>query len=589
MVQHISRKFTAASCSGASKTEQSIIVKLSKLKIATRLGAGFGLVLLLLTLVLSIGMQRFHAIGNSTATLINEDWVKADAAATVNTMTRANARRTLELFLVSGADERAQIREKIESNKKEITQALQTLERLVTSEAGKEMMADVVERRAAYVASFSSVSALVESGQREQAQQLVLSETMPRLDALQESVQSLNASQKQQAEDSAKAVAAMISSGSTQMLVLGLVALGAGTAFAFWLARSIVRPLREAVQVAQAVARGDLTSRIHVLSSDELGELLQALKTMNDNLGNMVSEVRQGTDTIATASNQIASGNLDLAARTEMQAGSLQQTASSMEELTSTVQQNAASARQASALANSTSRITAEGSDAVASVGATMTSISECARRIEDITGIIDGIAFQTNILALNAAVEAARAGEQGKGFAVVASEVRNLAQRSAAAAKEIKVLIGDSVEKISDGTRLTGEAAETMRQVLSSVQRVTDLMADISAASDEQRSGIEQVNQAVTQMDAVTQQNAALVEQAAAAAGALQDQAKALTRTVHMFKLARHDADGRPATPAAATAARGPAGARERLAASPARFLQLDATREEEPAWTRF
>jgi len=564
-------------------------VKLSNLKIATRLGAGFGLVLLLLVLVLSIGLHRFQAIGDSTATLINEDWVKADAAAMINTMTRANARRTLELFLVPGADERAQIREKIESNKKEITQALQALERLVTSEAGKGLLATVAERRAAYVASFSSVSALVESGQREQAQQLVLGETMPRLDALQESVEALNAFQKRRAEDSGKAVAAKISSGSTQMLVLGLAALGFGIAFAVWLARSIVRPLRQAVQVAQAVAGGDLTSRIDVSSNDELGELLEALKTMNDNLGNMVNEVRQGTDTIATASTQIATGNLDLAARTEMQAGSLQQTASSMEELTSTVQQNAASARQASALANSTSRITAEGSDAVACVGATMSSISECARRIEDITGIIDGIAFQTNILALNAAVEAARAGEQGKGFAVVASEVRNLAQRSAAAAKEIKVLICDSVEKISDGTRLTGQAADTMREVLSGVQQVTDLMADISAASDEQRSGIEQVNQAVTQMDAVTQQNAALVEQAAAAAQSLQDQASALTCTIHMFKLAGHDSGGRPATPAADTAARGPAGARERLAAGRARLLQLGATKEEEVARTRF
>jgi len=548
------------------------IVKFSNLKIATRLSAGFGLVLLLLVLVLSIGMHGFRTIGNSTATLIDEDWVKADAAATINGMTRANARRTLELFLVPGADERAHIREKIAANKDEITQALQILERLVTSESGKTLLATVVERRAAYVASFSSVSAMIESGQREQAQQLVLSETMPRLDALQESVQALNAFQKRRAEDSGKAVAAMVSASATEMLVLGLVALAAGAGFALWLARSIVRPLRRAVQVAQAVAGGDLSSRIEITSTDELGELLQALETMNANLGHMVNEVRQGTDTIATASSQIASGNLDLAARTEMQASSLQQTASSMEELTGTVQQNAANARQASALANSTSLITAEGSEAVASVGATMSSISESARRIEDITGIIDGIAFQTNILALNAAVEAARAGEQGRGFAVVASEVRNLAHRSAAAAKEIKVLIGDSVEKISDGTRLTSAAADTMRQVLGSVQRVTDLMADISAASDEQRSGIEQVNQAVTQMDAVTQQNAALVEQAAAAAQSMQDQADALTRTVHMFRLAEPAADGM----------------RERLATGGSRLLRLGNTKDEELAWSR-
>ncbi len=564
-------------------TEHFIIVKFSNLKIATRLGAGFGLVLLLLVLVLATGMQGFRAIGHSTATLIDQDLVKADAATTIDTMTRANARRTLELFLVPGANERAQIRDRIAANKDDITQALQTLEHLITSESGKTLLASVVERRVAYVASFSSVSALIESGQREQAQQLVMRETMPRLDALQESVQALTAHQKRRAGDSGKAVAAMISSSATQMLVLGLLALGAGAAFAIWLARSIVRPLRRAVQVAQAVAGGDLSSRIEITSCDELGELLEALEIMNDNLGHMVNEVRQGTDTIATASSQIASGNLDLAARTEMQASALQQTASSMEELTGTVQQNASNARQASALANSTSLITAEGSEAVASVGATMLSISESARRIEDITGIIDAIAFQTNILALNAAVEAARAGEQGRGFAVVASEVRNLAHRSAAAAKEIKVLIGDSVDKISDGTRLTSEAADTMRQVLGSVQRVTDLMADISAASDEQRSGIEQVNQAVTQMDAVTQQNAALVEQAAAAAQSMQDQAGALTRTVHIFRLAEPAADGQPAA-----AARRPAGVRERLAAGGSRLLQLGNSKDEELAWTR-
>ena len=307
----------------------------------------------------------------------------------------------------------------------------------------------------------------------------------------------------------------------------------------YLLVRAIVRPLEQAVKIAGAVAQGDLTQTIEVTSTDETGRLLQALKDMNESLVRIVGQVRTGTDNIATASSEIAAGNLDLSSRTEQQAGSLEETASSMEELTSTVKQNADNARQANALATSASAVAGKGGAVVAEVVQTMGAINTSATRIVDIIAVIDGIAFQTNILALNAAVEAARAGEQGRGFAVVAGEVRSLAQRSAAAAKEIKVLIDDSVQKVHHGSELVDRAGTTMAEIVQSVNRVTDIMAEITAASQEQTAGIEQINGAVAQMDQVTTQNAALVEQASAAATSLQEEAAKLAQTVGEFKLA--------------------------------------------------
>ncbi|SEQ94691.1 methyl-accepting chemotaxis protein [Nitrosomonas sp. Nm51] len=334
-----------------------------------------------------------------------------------------------------------------------------------------------------------------------------------------------------QAQNSFNTILMIISVAIVTGVILAIV-------IGMMLIRSIIGPLNNAVAVAKAVASGDLTSRIEVNSTNETGRLMQALKQMNGNLVDLVGKIRSGTDSIFTSSGEIASGNLDLSQRTEEQASSLEETAASMEELTSTVKQNADNARQANQLASGASEVAVKGGAVVGQVVQTMSAINDSSKKIVDIISVIDGIAFQTNILALNAAVEAARAGEQGRGFAVVATEVRTLAQRSAAAAKEIKELISNSVNKVEDGTRLVDEAGTTMDEIVNAVKRVTDIMAEISAASQEQSSGIEQVNQAVTQMDEVTQQNAALVEEAAAAAESMKEQAEELARAIASFTL---------------------------------------------------
>jgi methyl-accepting chemotaxis protein len=323
------------------------------------------------------------------------------------------------------------------------------------------------------------------------------------------------------------------------LMALGAVAVALGVLGALVITRSITGPLSGAVAVAKRVAGGELTSQVTVEGKDETSELLQALREMNDSLVRTVSEVRSSTETITVASHEIASGNADLSSRTESQASSLEETASSMEELTSTVKQNADNARQANQLAVSASSVAEKGGAVVSQVVETMGSIKASSSKVVDIIGVIDGIAFQTNILALNAAVEAARAGEQGRGFAVVASEVRSLAQRSAAAAKEIKELIGDSVDKVDAGSRLVDEAGQTMGLIVTSIKQVADIMGEITAATQEQSNGIEEINQAITQMDEMTQQNAALVEEAAAAAESMQDQAQKLAAAVAIFKLA--------------------------------------------------
>ncbi len=369
---------------------------------------------------------------------------------------------------------------------------------------------------------------------------------------------------------SASAIAA-----GKQAQILSLTALAAvsifGLVLGFFASRSVINLLggepADAAATARAIAGGDLSTTIPV-RADDATSLMADLKQMQISLANIVGHVRAGADTIVTASGQITSGNLDLSSRTEQQASSLEETASSVEELTSTVKQNADNARQANQLAQSASEVAVKGGAVVSQVVDTMRSINESSRKIVDIIGVIDGIAFQTNILALNAAVEAARAGEQGRGFAVVAAEVRSLAQRSATAAKEIKTLIGDSVEKVDVGARLVDQAGATMDDVVMSVKRVTDIIGEITTASNEQTSGIEQINQAIMQMDTVTQQNASLVEEAATAAQSMQEQSENLSRAVNVFKLA--EGAGNIAAPGASSSRAPAPGARMARSNSP-------------------
>jgi methyl-accepting chemotaxis protein len=514
-------------------------MKFNDLKIGTRLGLGFGLLIFFSVLAVVIAILRLNGIGGINTRIIESDWVKAQAAGTINATTRANARRTMELLISTDPAHIQLVKDRIASNKKDIDVALETLDRLVYLQEGKDLLATLKQARGQYVASFGRVAQLVDAGDREGATRLMITETLPALDALQQPIDKLNALQQKVVTASSAEVQSSIAASRQLLVVLGLASALIAVGFAMWVTRSITRPLRQAVTLSQRVAQGHLDNQITISSRDECGQLLEALRDMNDSLTSIVSQVRQSADGMATATSQIAAGNLDLSSRTEEQASALEQTAASMAELTQTVKQNYDSGRHANQLAESASEVAVKGGTVVGQVVDTMEAINASSKRIADIIGVIDGIAFQTNILALNAAVEAARAGEQGRGFAVVASEVRSLAGRSATAAKEIKDLIGNSVQNVSQGCKLVEQAGSTMDEIVVHVRRVADLMREVTMASQDQSSGLDQINQAVGQMDQVTQQNAALVEESAAAAQSLEHQAKALVQAVSVFRLA--------------------------------------------------
>jgi methyl-accepting chemotaxis protein len=513
-------------------------MRLSDLKIATRLQLGFGTVAVILVWLVSQAYFNFDRLGSANETNVHTYLVlgEVDAALAalvdIETGERGFALTGKDASLEPYNAGKEAFRQHLEAARKLTADNPRQQSRLQELSAEQQKWLDsaidptIKLRRATQDADMAPVVAAEQEGKGKKG-----------MDAMRKLVADIKGEESGLMAERAANVASLGTTMSRTLIGGGAATVLFGMVVAIWLSRNIVAPLGFAVRVAKRVAEGDLTAHVEVRSKDETGQLMAALKDMNASLIDIVTRVRSGTDTIATASTEINAGNQDLSSRTEQQASSLEETASSMEELTSTVKHNAENARQANQLAATASENAVRGGEVVAQVVSTMGSINESARRIADIIGVIDGIAFQTNILALNAAVEAARAGEQGRGFAVVASEVRNLAQRSAAAAKEIKTLIGDSVEKVETGSRLVDQAGATMEEVVGSVKRVSDIIGEIAAASDEQRAGIEQVNQAITQMDQVTQQNAALVEQAAAAAEAMQDQAAELAGLVGTFR----------------------------------------------------
>lgn len=513
-------------------------MNLANITIGTRLKINFGILVVMIGLMAVISIIRFSALGAEVNAMINNNIASEVAANNIEKAVRDNVTMNLALVIAEDKANRIKYYARIDANRKLVTKNLEKLEKLSTTDTEKRLLAQLLATRKVFLASFGEIADLVEAEEKDKAAKILNTKTLPLLDGMLGSITALVNEQEKEVAIKSAHIEKEIANSLKVMTILGLVGLLMGIAFTILMTRSIVVPLAQAVGIARQVAQGDLTAQIVVKSGDETGQLLHALRDMNESLDKTVGEVRASTETIATASSQIAAGNSDLSSRTESQASSLEETASSMEELTETVKQNADNARQANQLVISASSVAIRGGQVVSQVVETMTAIKESSRKIVDIIGVIDGIAFQTNILALNAAVEAARAGEQGRGFAVVASEVRSLAQRSAGAAKEIKALIGDSVEKVDGGSKLVDEAGQTMELIVTSVKQVADIMSEITAASQEQSSGIEQVGLAISQMDEMTSQNAALVEEAAAAAQSMQDQASSLSQAVGVFKL---------------------------------------------------
>ena len=511
---------------------------LRNVSIGVRLGLGFAVILLFSMVITGISVWRLHDVAVATRTMMElplakeryiSDWyAKIDSGVRRTTAIARSSDTTLGAYFAEEAKQSSVVSGELQKK----------IEALISSPEEKELFRLVSEQRKVYLDSRAQVSKLKADGQEAEAEQAFQGIFVPGSTKYLKVVNDMLQHQRASIDATAREIDAVAKTSRNLLLTLAVLALSFGVVCAWLLTTGIVRPLRTAVEIARKVADGDLTAQIDASAKDETGQLLLALKDMNTSLLNIVSEVRSGTDSIATSSTQIAAGNQDLSSRTEEQAGSLEETASSMEELTSTVKQNADNARQANQLAASAAQVAVKGGEVVAQVVGTMESINSSSNKIVDIISVIDGIAFQTNILALNAAVEAARAGEQGRGFAVVASEVRNLAQRSASAAKEIKTLIGASVEQVNAGSMLVAQAGSTMNDIVDSVQRVSDIITEITAASSEQSVGIDEINRAIGQMDAVTQQNAALVEESAAAAESMQHQAHSLAQVVSVFKL---------------------------------------------------
>ncbi|MFO1197003.1 MAG: methyl-accepting chemotaxis protein [Burkholderiaceae bacterium] len=538
--------------------------RLSHLTLGSKLGGGFATVLLLTLLVSGLGVYEMKSISASTEEIAT-NWLPAikylaQMRAASNQVRRAEADHVMSV----DAKEMESIEKTLGEARARLDKAEAEYAKLVVQGDESRRYEQFKQEKAAYFAVHEKLVALSRGGEKTvaQTQALFRGESRERFNAAMASVGALVDINDRGSNASWTSAQATYSGARNLMIGLAAVAVVLGAVLALLITRGVVRQLGgepgQAADLARAVADGDLTARIELRAGDT-ASMMAALKGMQASLTDVVSKVRANSEMVATASGQIAQGTMDLSSRTEEQASALEETSASMQQLGQTVRQNADNARQANQLAQSATSVAVKGGEVVGQVVQTMSGINDSSKKIADIIGVIDGIAFQTNILALNAAVEAARAGEQGRGFAVVASEVRNLAQRSAQAAKEIKALIGDSVERVQAGSTLVAQAGETMQEVVTSIRRVTDLMGEISSASVEQSASVQQVVDAVTQMDQVTQQNAALVEESAAAAASMKEQAGQLVQTVAVFKLSSGDASRLAAAgaPAAVTVER--------------------------------
>ncbi|MEW6369928.1 MAG: methyl-accepting chemotaxis protein [Pseudomonadota bacterium] len=519
-------------------------MNLSNMKVGMRLGLGFALVLVLLVAVTVVGVLRMAQIQDRLDHVVSVNNVSSRMVIDMrnNVHDRLASLRVLTL-MSDPADMEPELK-KFKEQTAKYNEAQTKLSQIFAAEGSadeKALLAEIKQHEAAAIPAIAKASELYLANNAMDATRVMVKEVRPVQKKWTEALDKLVALEDKQSAQSQQDAADAFVNARNFMVIMLVVAVVMGVAAAWVITRGLIKQLGGepdyTTKIAGSIAHGNLAIAIDT-STAERGSLLAEMNEMRNSLVKIVGQVRRGTETIGTASREIAAGNIDLSSRTELQASSLEKTASAMETLTTTVKQNADHAREANQLAATASDVARKGGDVVSQVVGTMGEINSSASKIADIIGVIDGIAFQTNILALNAAVEAARAGEQGRGFAVVASEVRNLAQRSAAAAKEIKTLIGDSVEKVERGSKLVGQAGVTMDEVVASVKRVTDIMGEIANASAEQSAGIEQVNMSIIEMDSMTQQNAALVEEAAAAAQSLQDQAGELARVVSIFKL---------------------------------------------------
>jgi len=507
------------------------------LKIATKLLISFLLVLLILTFVGLFALDQMGRV-NAATTEIATKWLPAVRISLTQERVLARVRSGEFQHILGDTANMASMEKSLGERYTEFTQLQKEYEQLPLSEQEQASYAQIKKTLEAYLVEHKKIIALSRDNRKDDAMALTKGASLKAYREIDRQFSELRKSCAVGTAEASRRADEIYERSHRWIVIFLVIGIASGLGLAIIIARVVSRPLKDALVIAQKVAANDLTGKSAVSYKDETGLLMSALHDMTESLGVIVGRVRDSVGVINVASGEIASGNADLSNRTEAQASSLEETAAAMEQLTSTVKQNADNVLQANQLMMSASGVAAQGGNVVGQVVEKMGAIKDSSRKIVDIIGVIDGIAFQTNILALNAAVEAARAGEQGRGFAVVASEVRNLAQRSASAAKEIKSLINDSVEQVEDGSQLVGEAGATMSQILDSVKKVALIMGEIATASQEQSTGIQEINRAVSMMDEGTQQNAALVEQAAAAAQSLQDQASALSKVVGQFKL---------------------------------------------------